>query len=293
MDGNATIVGENTATQHLGPLRVMTKGGEASGVLKHPGGDSARIGVGTLSRGSAILSYGGKSAVCPRGALFVVDLAEPWRIGCSEDARLHVFLLPRVLFGRLTENDLGQMWGVHTTADHSVVDLLAPLLVAAAESAGTHPPHIGHGIAGSIVDLLCIVAAGTATGRGASDGERASGHGGMADRIRQFVSENLQDPALGPELVAERHRVSVRYVHKVFTTQGTTLSRWIRERRLHECRRELARAGGTGPAVPVSTVARRWGFTNASHFSRNFRARYGVSPVEWQRIRTGATVGGT
>ncbi|MGX1135491.1 AraC-like DNA-binding protein [Streptomyces glaucescens] len=292
MDGNATIVGAVTTTQVLGPLRVVTNGGEAPGVLEHAGGDSALIGVGTPVRGSAILSYGGKSAVAAPGALFVVDLTQPWRIRYSKDARLHVFLLPRVLFGQ-PEHVPGRLWGAHTAADHGVVDLLVPLLAAAAESAGTYPPHIGHGIAGSIVDLLGIIAAGTAAGRRASEGEQASGHGCMAGRIRRFVSENLQDPALGPELIAERHRVSVRYVHKVFATQGTTLSRWIRERRLHECRRELARSGRTGPAVPVSTVARRWGFTNASHFSRNFRARYGISPVEWQRVRSGAAADGT
>jgi AraC-like DNA-binding protein len=37
----------------------------------------------------------------------------------------------------------------------------------------------------------------------------------------------------------------------------------------------------------VSAVAARWGLTNAAHFSRAFRAAYGVSPVEYRRLGGG------
>ncbi|MEU9122294.1 helix-turn-helix domain-containing protein [Streptomyces sp. NPDC048506] len=37
--------------------------------------------------------------------------------------------------------------------------------------------------------------------------------------------------------------------------------------------------------TPVSAVARRWGFANATHFSHSFRAAYGVSPSDWRDDR--------
>ena len=36
----------------------------------------------------------------------------------------------------------------------------------------------------------------------------------------------------------------------------------------------------------MSAVAQRWGFVNPAHFSRAFRAAYGVSPREWRNLRT-------
>jgi AraC-like DNA-binding protein len=35
---------------------------------------------------------------------------------------------------------------------------------------------------------------------------------------------------------------------------------------------------------PISAIARRWGFTDASSFARMFRTTYGVSPSEWREL---------
>jgi AraC-like DNA-binding protein len=61
------------------------------------------------------------------------------------------------------------------------------------------------------------------------------------------------------------------------------VSRWVKERRLAGCRRELA-----DPALvrlSVGAIAARWGIHDAAAFSRSFRAAYGVSPREY-RLRT-------
>jgi AraC-like DNA-binding protein len=78
----------------------------------------------------------------------------------------------------------------------------------------------------------------------------------------------------------------VRYLHYLFQEQGTTVSRWIRHRRLEACRRELARRATGG--VAVAAVAQRFGLTSPAHFSRVFRAAYGMSPREWRAVAAGA-----
>ncbi|WP_081467111.1 helix-turn-helix domain-containing protein [Burkholderia ambifaria] len=55
----------------------------------------------------------------------------------------------------------------------------------------------------------------------------------------------------------------------------TTVGRWIRDRRLKVCYRELCAAAGT---KTVTDVAYRWGFNDAAHFSRTFKQAFGVSP---------------
>jgi AraC-like DNA-binding protein len=79
--------------------------------------------------------------------------------------------------------------------------------------------------------------------------------------------------------------VSLRYLHKLFESEGVTAARWIQQQRLESCRKELARA--TSHASPVAVVAQNWGFANASHFSRVFRLAYGISPREFQAAARG------
>ncbi|SCF02878.1 AraC-type DNA-binding protein [Micromonospora purpureochromogenes] len=101
---------------------------------------------------------------------------------------------------------------------------------------------------------------------------------GLRTRIEAFVQRHLADPELTPAAVAAAHHLSLRSLHRLFEGTGTTVAGLIRARRLESCRRDLAdsRLGG----LSVHEVAARCGFRDRAHFSRAFRARYGVSPRE-------------
>lgn len=108
------------------------------------------------------------------------------------------------------------------------------------------------------------------------------GGGGLYGQIRQFVQGHLADPELSPHSVAAAHHISVRQLHKLFQSRGTTIGSVIRQCRLARCRSCLA-----DPALRTMTVqaiAVRWGFTDAAHFSRLFRAAYGLPPREYRRL---------
>ncbi|MER5643278.1 helix-turn-helix domain-containing protein [Streptosporangium sp. NPDC002524] len=100
-------------------------------------------------------------------------------------------------------------------------------------------------------------------------------------RVHAFIHQNLGDADLRAETIAAAHQISVRYLYKLFQDQGLSVAAWIRSRRLERCRRDLA-----DPALasrPIHAVAARWGFTNSAHFSRVFRAAYGLSPADYRR----------
>ncbi|ADI12290.1 putative transcriptional regulator [Streptomyces bingchenggensis BCW-1] len=111
-------------------------------------------------------------------------------------------------------------------------------------------------------------------------GARADARRALLLKIQRFITHHLSDPDLSPEAIARAHHISVRYLHKLFRDEGTTVGRWIRGRRLEECQRELVLA----PPPPPADMARGapGGFISPTHFSRVFRATYGMSPREWQ-----------
>lgn len=100
--------------------------------------------------------------------------------------------------------------------------------------------------------------------------------------MHAFIEERLGDPSLSPAAIAAAHFISLRYLHRLFEGEQTTVADWIRRRRLERCRRDLL-----DPALrdrPVSAVAARWGLPSAAHFSRLFRAAHGVPPAEYRRM---------
>jgi AraC-like DNA-binding protein len=82
-------------------------------------------------------------------------------------------------------------------------------------------------------------------------------------------------------VLAQANHISVRYLHRLFHDQGTSVARWVCERRLANCRRDLE-----DPALAqrgVHSIARRWGFEDPAHFSKIFKASYGDPPGVYRK----------
>ncbi|WP_328376116.1 helix-turn-helix domain-containing protein [Micromonospora zamorensis] len=100
----------------------------------------------------------------------------------------------------------------------------------------------------------------------------------LLTQVQAYVHRHLGDTTLGPQVLADAHHISVRSLHRLFEAEHTTVASYVRGLRLARCRRDLS-----DPALrnqPVQTIAARWGFSDKAHFSRAFRAAYGVSPQE-------------
>ena len=77
-------------------------------------------------------------------------------------------------------------------------------------------------------------------------------------------------------VLAARHGITPRYLHKLFEDDAMTYSQYVLEQRLAlTCRRlrDPRLAGRT-----VSSIAHDAGFGDLSYFNRTFRRRYGVTP---------------
>ncbi|MFI5928035.1 helix-turn-helix domain-containing protein [Micromonospora sp. NPDC051543] len=98
----------------------------------------------------------------------------------------------------------------------------------------------------------------------------------LVTQVQAYVHRHLGDATLNPQVVADAHHISLRTLHRLFEGENTTVAAYIRDLRLARCRRDL-----TDPALraqSVQVIAARWGFGDKAHFSRAFRAAYGMSP---------------
>jgi AraC-like DNA-binding protein len=105
--------------------------------------------------------------------------------------------------------------------------------------------------------------------------------GVMAARLRAMrddIAAHFRDDTLSVVAVAARQRVTPRYVQMLFEREGTTFSQYVLGQRLacaHRMLSDLRRAGTT-----IAAIAFEAGFSDLSHFNRNFRRVYGATPSD-------------
>ena len=111
---------------------------------------------------------------------------------------------------------------------------------------------------------------------GLRDGDTMRALSGSFRPLAAVIEDNLTNPLLSAEYAALKLRCSVRYVHKVFCSMGTTFGAYVTERRLDFARADLVSAGSR---IQISAIAYKWGFKDLSTFNRAFKWRFGCTPT--------------
>ncbi len=128
-------------------------------------------------------------------------------------------------------------------------------------------------------DLIAATIGATRDGRAI-----AEGRGIAAARLRAImtdISAHLGDGDLSVAEVARRHRLTPRYIHKLFENEDLTFSSFVLGQRLSRAHRILS-----DPHLSdrnISSVAFDVGFGDLSYFNRAFRRRYAATPTEIRR----------
>lgn len=103
----------------------------------------------------------------------------------------------------------------------------------------------------------------------------------------RYIEAHLMDYSVTPAAVAKAHGVSVRTVNRVFNASGQTVGKMVQLRRLARARDELINS-----TQSVTAIALRWGFCDNSHFTRRFKAHYGMTPTSYREKQPAHTIGG-
>ncbi|WP_169805656.1 helix-turn-helix transcriptional regulator [Novosphingobium rosa] len=101
----------------------------------------------------------------------------------------------------------------------------------------------------------------------------------LAD-IENYIKMNLADPELSYDRVAVACGISPRYLCFLLKANNTSFSELVWKNRLPKARDWLV--SPTTRDYPIHEIAYMSGFKSAAHFSRMFKATYGMPPREFR-----------
>jgi AraC-like DNA-binding protein len=240
--------------------------------------DPEQISLGLPRSGSVRLQHRDTPRGDRLGELQLVDLTSPYSYFVEGRSASQAVILDyrhlglrvdtvRSALPRLESSPLYAMTRRHLRELPSVIDALES--AAAVSMLGS-----------ATTDLVRALIASAAPRPDAATIEAVNGT--LFLRLTTFIRQHQRDHDLSAARLAAEHAVSVRAVYAAFAAQGRQLGEWVMGGRLEGARKDLLRMPPS--AGSIGRVAHSWGFKDARHFARRFRAAYGVSPREWQQM---------
>ena len=225
--------------------------------------------------GNRCYAQNGRSLSLGPGDSTLIDSGRPWSSSCGTDcARLYLRVPRWMMENRLRLRDIPVAQRISGTGG------LGATLSRLSQSLYEEAERLTEEEAAAAVDAYFQILA-TCVGGAESSAQHSSQ---LQSRIERFIDDHLSDPGLVPAEIAAAADISVRHLHRLFSNAGTTLGNCIRQRRLEQCRNDLANPRLHGKTI--TEIAFSWGFSDSAHFSRSFRVEFGISPRIF-RVQTG------
>lgn len=235
--------------------------------------------VSIQTQGQGAVSQDGRTALLQPGDFALYDSTRPYELLFERDFQQFVLMLPGPAL-RSQLRDTQALTARPVSGRRGAGHLMIGMIQALANDIGALEPASAAAVAQSVEHILVA-------GLRSLPGEAAPTVSPLTafhrEQIKAFVRTHLRDPQLGVARIAAHLRSSPSTVHRAFAGEPSSITDWIWAQRLDGVRRDLC-----DPALAarsVSDLAFSWGFNDAAHFSRAFRARFGCAPRE---LRAGA-----
>jgi AraC-like DNA-binding protein len=219
----------------------------------------------------------------PRGGLVLTEVASPYEYRWAGRGVCRGLQVPVSRLGLPVDDVRRALPLAHRSPVYGLVRAHLTEVTRDAERLAEEP--LVHALASATIDLTrALLASAVGTGRAVPDVAAET----WLIRVRSYVRQHLTDPGLDAEQVAAAHAISVRQLYRLCAGAQFSLEQWIIQQRLEGARAELATPRSRDRSIAV--IARHWGFTDPSYFSRRFRRAFGSTPRDWRRMGSGGLV---
>lgn len=220
--------------------------------------------------GRAVLRQGTRTAHLEPGDFAIYDPDQPYNLTFDTAHHQLVVMCPKEML-RVPRRELDPLLARPISRNQPMGTLVFAFLAELARHFDSLESVDGVRLGDNVTSLLTSLLLEQMSGAQLAANRRT-----LFMQVTTYIEQHLGDPSLCPEQIAAAHGYSTRALHRLFHDSGRTVAGWIRERRLEHCRRDLR--DPTRDGISIRAIGSRWGFADAAHFSRVFKAAFGVSP---------------
>ncbi len=268
------------AGQHLGSVAAYQVSGTPQIVRRTPTAIRAvPIDLYKLcvqQAGRATIRQGDCEVVLEPGQMAIYDTGKPYELRLEQTWTCAVMAFPRDALG-LPEPIVAAAMHHAYALNEGPGTVLAGFVASAAAPGGTLHQAAADRLGEAGLHLVAATLSESAL----------MAHEDTADALRLqilgYIRTHLADPGLSHNQVAAAHRLGPRTLHRLFEREPRTVTDQIRSLRLEAVHRDLA-----DPLLAnrsIAALAARWCFTDQAHFTRAFRARFGLTPSRSRTLR--------
>jgi AraC-like DNA-binding protein len=236
--------------------------------------------VSIQTAGIGRITQDDRTAVLHPGDFALYDSTRPYELRFDDDFQQYVLMLPGpTLRSQLRDarGSTARRVAGASGAGHLMIEMIRTLAADIAVLEPAAAAAVAQGVEHIVVAGLSSLA------------DRPAPEPSLAARraeVKAAALARLGDPDLSVAALAGQLHTSVSTLHRAFAGEPASITEWIWARRLDAVRADLC-----DPALRHRTIgdlAFARGFSDASHFSRAFKTRFGVTARELRRAGPGA-----
>jgi AraC-like DNA-binding protein len=225
--------------------------------------------VKVIASGSVVFSQHGEERTFPVGSVLTVDGAWPFQERFLGSTRLVALRMPKQAL-KARGYAYGSRRIIVPELSSPDVTFLRDLLICVAGQMELPSLQIRERVGEQTLDMMETLLS-------YQTGSLVSGRSDIIVlRAKAMIARRLGDSRLTIDQIATELRISANYLAKLFRKEGTSVMRYVLEKRLdraHSLVKQFRQH-----RMQIQEIAYICGFESPSHFSRMFKQHFGVSP---------------
>jgi AraC-like DNA-binding protein len=234
--------------------------------------------VSIQTQGEGLILQDGRAARLMPGDFALYDSTRPYELRFDVPFQQYVLRLPGPSL-RTALRDTQALTASTVCGQRGAGHLMIGMIQTLATDIRTLAPASAHAVAESVTQILIAGLSALPAARQPPVSQLTAYH---REQIKAFVVSKLRDPGLTVASIAAALRLSTSTLHRAWLGQPCSIAEWMWAQRLDAARADLCNPNLA--ARSVSEIAFSWGFNDAAHFSRAFRARFACAARDMRAL---------